>query len=33
MLVAARAARPEMIDRWQQVEGQPPHALMVGRFR
>ena len=30
MLVAARAARTEMIDRWQQVEGQPPQALMVG---
>ena len=30
MLVSARAARAEMIDRWQQVEGQPPHALMVG---
>jgi inner membrane protein len=30
MMVAARAARAEMIDRWQQVEGQPPHALMVG---
>jgi inner membrane protein len=30
MLVGARAARAEMIDRWQQVEGQPPHALMVG---
>lgn len=30
MLVAARAARTEMIDRWKQVEGQPPHALMVG---
>jgi len=30
MLVAARAARGEMIDRWHQVEGQPPHALMVG---
>ena len=30
MLVAARAARAEMIDRWQQVEGQPPPALMVG---
>jgi inner membrane protein len=30
MLVAARAARAEMIDRWQQVEGQPPQALMVG---
>jgi inner membrane protein len=30
MLVAARTARTEMIDRWRQVEGQPPHALMVG---
>jgi len=30
MLVGARAARAEMIDRWQQVEGQPPQALMVG---
>jgi inner membrane protein len=30
MLVAVRAARAEMIDRWQQVEGQPPQALMVG---
>jgi inner membrane protein len=30
MLVSARAARAEMIDRWQQVEGQPPQALMVG---
>jgi inner membrane protein len=30
MLVAAQAARAEMIDRWRQVEGQPPHALMVG---
>ena len=30
MLVSARAARGEMIDRWHQVEGQPPHALMVG---
>jgi inner membrane protein len=30
MLVASRAARGEMIDRWQQVEGQPPPALMVG---
>jgi inner membrane protein len=30
MLVAARAARAEMVDRWQQVEGQPPQALMVG---
>jgi len=30
MIVSARAARAEMIDRWQQVEGQPPQALMVG---
>ena len=30
MLAAARAARTEMIERWQQVEGQPPRALMVG---
>jgi len=30
MLVAARAARAEMIERWQQVEGRPPQALMVG---
>jgi inner membrane protein len=30
MLVGARAARAEMIDRWQQVEGKPPQALMVG---
>jgi len=30
MLIAARAARAEMVDRWQQVEGQPPQALMVG---
>jgi inner membrane protein len=30
MLVGARAARAEIIDRWQQVEGQPPRALMVG---
>jgi inner membrane protein len=30
MLVSARAARAEIIDRWQQVEGQPPRALMVG---
>ena len=30
MLVAARTARAEMIDRWHQVEGQPPQALMVG---
>ena len=30
MLVGARAARAEMIERWQQVEGRPPQALMVG---
>ena len=30
MLVSARASRAEIIDRWQQVEGQPPRALMVG---
>jgi len=30
MIVNARAARAEILDRWQQVQGQPPHALMVG---
>jgi inner membrane protein len=30
MVAAARSARAEMIDRWQQVEGQPPRAVMVG---
>jgi len=30
MVVNARAARAEIIDRWQQVAGQPPRALMVG---
>jgi inner membrane protein len=30
MIVSARLARAEIIDRWQQVEGRPPHALMVG---
>jgi inner membrane protein len=30
MTVSARAARGEIVDRWQQVEGQPPQALMVG---
>jgi hypothetical protein len=30
MLVGARAARTEIIDRWQQVQGQSPRALMVG---
>ena len=30
MLVAARVARGEMSERWEQVEGRPPRALMVG---
>ena len=30
MIVSARAARGEIIDRWQQAEGTPPQALMVG---
>jgi len=30
MLVSARAARAEIVDRWQQVQGRPPRALMVG---
>jgi len=30
MIVSARAARGEIIERWQQVEGTPPRALMVG---
>src|SRR5207253_5466015 len=30
MIVSARLARAEIIDRWQQVEGRPPRALMVG---
>jgi inner membrane protein len=30
MIVSARAARTEIVDRWQQVEGTPPRALMVG---
>ena len=30
MIVNARVARAEIVDRWQQVEGQPPRALMVG---
>lgn len=30
MVVSARLARAEIIDRWQQVEGKPPQALMVG---
>jgi inner membrane protein len=30
MIVSARLARAEIVDRWQEVEGQPPRALMVG---
>ena len=30
MLVSARLARAEMIDRWQQVAGRPPQGVMVG---
>jgi inner membrane protein len=30
MIVSARAARAEIVDRWQQVEGRAPQALMVG---
>jgi len=30
MIISARAARGEIIDRWQQVEGRAPRALMVG---
>jgi inner membrane protein len=30
MIVAARAARAEIVDRWQQAEGSPPRAVMVG---
>ena len=30
MIAGARAARAEIIDRWQQVEGRPPQAVMVG---
>ena len=30
MIVSARAARAEIVDRWQQGEGRPPQALMVG---
>src|SRR6478672_8431069 len=30
MLVSARLARGEIADRWQQVEGKAPQALMVG---
>jgi inner membrane protein len=30
MIMSARAARAEIVDRWQQVEGHAPQALMVG---
>ena len=30
MVVSARLARAEIVDRWQQVEGHPPRAVMVG---
>ena len=30
MVASARAARQEIVDRWQQVEGRAPRALMVG---
>ena len=30
MIVSARAARAAIVDRWEQVEGKPPQALMVG---
>src|SRR5438105_810056 len=30
MIVNARVARAEIVDRWQQVEGYPPQSLMVG---
>jgi len=30
MIAGARAARAEIVDRWQQVEGRPPRAVMVG---
>src|SRR5882672_8876610 len=30
MIVGARAARSEIVDRWQQVQGSPPRASMVG---
>ena len=30
MIAGARAARAEIVDRWQQVEGRPPQAVMVG---
>ena len=30
MTISARVARADIIDRWQQVEGRPPRAVMVG---
>jgi inner membrane protein len=30
MTISASAARAEIVDRWQQVAGQPPQAVMVG---
>jgi inner membrane protein len=30
MLVSARLARAEIIDRWQQIAGRPPQGVMVG---
>jgi inner membrane protein len=30
MTISARAGRAEIVDRWQQVAGQPPQAVMVG---
>lgn len=30
MILNARAARTEIVERWQQVEGHPPRAVMVG---
>jgi inner membrane protein len=30
MIVAARVARAEMIDRWEQIAGRPPQGVMVG---
>jgi inner membrane protein len=30
MTVSARAAREEIVSRWQQVQGRPPQAVMVG---
>src|SRR5262249_4888797 len=30
MLVSARAARAEIVERWREVQGSPPQSLMVG---